>query len=232
MRSMNVTHFLPHWLSLGHSFLIWLNYPISCLWHSVSHSVRCASYLSALCHKLAFSCVCVHSCQVDWMLCFLYCLSLIWNSNIASLLSLNNIDFHLHSPEAPGIYLGQDCVSFFPTQFVLQHLEFFWTADAVGCSKIRIRIRKLLFKLENNNNPAAFRCKYFRWGCWILLSRNNLTLQCDIRPLDGALDKVSAAAQSGWTSAVTDRKHNAHMYVSEQIYKNDFGKPPLINPIV
>lgn len=134
MRSMNATHFL----SLGHSFLIWINYPISPLWHSVSHSVRCAGYLPALCHVLGFSCLCVHSCQVDWMLCFLYCLRLIWNSNIASLLSLNNIDFHLHSPETPGIYLGQDCVSFFSfsvfIQFVLQHLEFFWTADVAGYS--------------------------------------------------------------------------------------------------
>lgn len=193
MRSMNATHFLPQWLSLGHSSLIWINYPISPLWHSVSHSVRCASSLPALCHVLAFSCVCVHSCQVDWMLRFLYCLRLIWNSNIASLLSLNNIDFHLHSPETLGMYLGQDCASFL---FIHSLFCSIWSSSGLQMLHLGVNISGGAVKfcsayMERFSLHLCHSGELFK-----RITSAKSEVKYIIRPPGGALDQVTAARQS------------------------------------
>lgn len=103
---INTAHILPYKVLPRHSLLIWINYPISpSVRHCFPFSIMQRLFVSAVSCAHLFT-IHVHSCQGNWMRAF----STVWASFEIqilshSLLSLNNIDFHL-LPRGTGIYLG------------------------------------------------------------------------------------------------------------------------------
>lgn len=90
------------------------------LWETlfpIQHNVAAICQRCVMCSPLHYSCILLSG----WLnASFLHCLRLIWNSNIASLLSLNNIDFHLLSRGTGDIFrAGLSCFFCF---FFLQYM--------------------------------------------------------------------------------------------------------------
>lgn len=111
IRCINTAHTLPYTgnsqSAFGHSFLIWINYPISTeTVFLIQHNVPAICQRCIMRSPLHYSCTLLSG----WLnASFLYSLRLIWNSNIASLLGLNNIDFHLLSRGSGNIFRTRLC---------------------------------------------------------------------------------------------------------------------------
>lgn len=95
-----------------------------------SFSIMYRLFVNAVSHARLFT-IRVHPRQGDWMLAF----STVWGSFEIQILPhcwASIILTFIYSPEALGIYLGQDCVFFL--HCVLQRLGPFWTA--VRCCRL------------------------------------------------------------------------------------------------